>query len=131
MATKKTAENAGSGQGEATAEGFDKAPGEAAATPPAEPGKDAPPSGGEVKADAPAPERAAPKDETIPEQIERCAGELKSCDPRPTAEEMFGRFMVSVASRPLSVHQPVNEIADTAERLTAAWLERKDKFAGK
>lgn len=65
------------------------------------------------------------------EKAEPIAAELKSFDPRPTAEEMFGRFMVSVAGRPLSVHQPVNEIADTAERLTAAWLERKDKFAGK
>lgn len=65
------------------------------------------------------------------DKAEAVVAELKSCDPRPTAEEMFGRFMVSVAGRPLSVHQPVNEIADTAERLTAAWLERKDKFAAK
>jgi len=50
---------------------------------------------------------------------------------RPAAEEMFGRFMVAVAGRPLSVHQPVNEIGDMAERHTAEWLARKDKFAAK
>ncbi len=49
----------------------------------------------------------------------------------PTAEEMFGRFMVAVAGRPLSVHQPVKEIGDTAERLTAEWLARKDNLATK
>ena len=58
-------------------------------------------------------------------------GELRCCDMRPAAEEMFGRFMVAVAGRPLSVHQPVNEIGDMAERHTAEWLARKDKFAAK
>ncbi len=50
---------------------------------------------------------------------------------RSTAEEMFGRFMVAVAGRPLSVHQPVNEIGDTAERLTVEWLVHKGKFTAK
>ena len=48
---------------------------------------------------------------------------------RPGAEEMFGRFMCAVASRPLSVHQPAGEIADTAARLTEAWRERRAQFA--
>lgn len=85
---------------------------------------------GKGEATPPAADAAKPKGKKA-EKAEALAGELKSCDLRPTAEEMFGRFMVSVAGRPLSVHQPVNEIADTAERLTAAWLERKDKFAAK
>jgi len=55
-----------------------------------------------------------PKDQPKGEGVEAGAAELKSCDLRPTAEEMFGRFMVAVAGRPLSVHQPVNEIGDTA-----------------
>ena len=112
MATKKT--------GDQETEGSSQKP---EAQPGAETGT--PPKDG-VK-----PNAAAPKAETIPEQIERCAAELKSCDLRTTAEEMFGRFMVTVAGRPLSVHQPVNEIGDTAERLTAEWLARKDKFATK
>ena len=112
MATKKT----GDQETEVSSQKPEAQPGAETGTPP----KD------EVKPDA-----AARKEETIPEQIERCAAELKSCDLRPTAEEMFGRFMVSVAGRPLSVHQPANEIADTAERLTAEWLSRKGKFAAK
>ena len=78
-----------------------------------------------------APGGETPKDQPKGEGVEAGAGELKSCDLRPTAEEMFGRFVVSVAGRPLAVHQPVNEIGDTAERLTAEWLARKDKFAAK
>ncbi len=46
-----------------------------------------------------------------------------------SARDMFGSFMLAVASRNMAVHQPANEIADIAERLTQAWLERKDKFA--
>jgi hypothetical protein len=127
MAAKKTAENAGSGQGEVKTEGDGKAPGATDTPPPAEPGKDAPPPADEVKPDAPAPEQAAPKGEGV----EAMAAELKSVDMRPTAEDMFANFMIAVAGRSMAIHQPVGEIADTAERLTAEWLSRKDKFAGK
>lgn len=46
-----------------------------------------------------------------------------------SARDMFGSFMLAAASRNMAVHQPANEIADIAERLTQAWLERKDTFA--
>lgn len=49
---------------------------------------------------------------------------------QPNAEAMFANFMVAVAGRKMAAHQPAAEIADTAERLTAEWLARREKFAG-
>lgn len=89
-----------------------------------------PPAGEEVKPDAggPKPDPAADKPNPIePKDPAPLDGvlEVKAM----SARDMFGSFMVAVASRNMAVHQPANEIADIAERLTQAWLERKDKFA--
>lgn len=124
MAAKKTGADAPEGSGQKPEDGGPRS-------------EDGAPGGGTTK-DQPKPDEVAKPDGAAPkgEGVEAVAGELKRCDLRPTAEEMFGRFMVAVAGRPLSVHQPVNEIGDTAERLTAErltaeWLARKDKFAAK
>jgi len=70
-----------------------------------------------------APKENAPKEKPI--KLEACAAELRSS--APTAQDMFGSFMLSAATR----NMPAGEIADTAERLTNMWLERKGKFAAK
>jgi hypothetical protein len=63
-----------------------------------------------------------PKEKEV--KLEACA-ELRRF--APDAEEMFGRFMLAVATRNMTA----GDIAETAERLTAIWKERKGKFAAK
>jgi hypothetical protein len=83
-------------------------------------GEQQPGAGGE---NAGAAGEQAPKEKKV--KLEACTAELRSS--APTARDMFGSFMLSVATR----NMPAGEIADTAERLTNMWLERKGKFAAK
>ena len=63
-----------------------------------------------------------PKEKEV--KLEGCA-ELKRFE--PDTEEMFRRFMLAVATRNMTA----GDIAETAERLTVMWKERKGKFAAK
>jgi hypothetical protein len=114
MAAKKDGENAATGTTETKQEGAGKAPAETA--------KDQQTEGGGAQ-----PDGAAPKGDGV----ETLTAELKSVDMRPTAGDMFANFMIAVAGRPMTVHQPASEIADTAARLTLEWMDRKAQFAGK